>query len=223
MRSATAKTSWRLCEIRTTASPCSASRAIEVEHLLRLGHAERRGGLVEDHDARVPEHGARDRDRLPLAARERGDELPHRAQRRDREALHGLGRALLHLRLVEPLEDVVRLAPEEHVLDDVEVVAEREILVHDLDSEPGRVLRTVDRDRLAVEEDLTGIRGVDAGDALDQRRLAGAVVAHEGHDLAGAHLEVDVCQGLHRAEALRDPAQLERRRFGRDCRVHGGR
>ena len=60
-----------------------------------------------------------------------------------------LGRPLLHRRLVEPEERVVLLAAEEHVLDDVEVVAEREILVDDLDPEPGRVLRAVDRDRLA--------------------------------------------------------------------------
>ena len=34
------------------------------------------------------------------------------------------------------LEPVVRLAAEVHVLDDVEVVAEREVLVDDLDPEP---------------------------------------------------------------------------------------
>ena len=36
------------------------------------------------------------------------------------------------------------LAAEVHVLDDVEVVAEGEILVDDLDPEPGGVLRSVD-------------------------------------------------------------------------------
>ena len=46
------------------------------------------------------------------------------------------------------------LAAEVHVLDDVEVVAEREILVDDLDPELGGVLRAVDRDGLAVEADL---------------------------------------------------------------------
>ena len=50
--------------------------------------------------------------------------------------------------------DVVRLAAEVHVLDDVEVVAQREVLVDDLDPELGGVLRAVDRDRLAVEDDL---------------------------------------------------------------------
>ena len=46
------------------------------------------------------------------------------------------------------------LAAEIHVLDDVEVVAEREVLVDDLDPEPDRVLRARDVDGVALEEDL---------------------------------------------------------------------
>ena len=103
------------------------------------------------------------------------------------------------------------LAAEVHVLDDVEVVAEREILVDDLDPELRRVLRPVDVDRLAVEHDLAAVRRVDAGDALDQGRLAGAVVADEGHHLAGPDLEVDLRERLDGAEALRDPVELEQR------------
>ena len=76
------------------------------------------------------------------------------------------------------------LAAEVHVLDDVEVVAEREILVDDLDPEAGRVLRAVDVHLAALEEDLPAVVGMRAGDALDQRRLAGAVVADERHHLA---------------------------------------
>ena len=113
--------------------------------------------------------------------------------------------------LVEPAQAVELLAAEEHVLDDVEVVGQREVLVDDLDAEVGRVLRAVDRDGLAVEEDLALVDRVDAGDALDQRRLAGAVVADEGHDLAGRDVEVDLVEGLDGAEALRDSAQLEDR------------
>ena len=97
-----------------------------------------------------------------------------------------LARLRLHRRLLQALEAVVRLAAEVHVLDDVEVVAEREILVDDLDPELGRVLRAADRDLLAVEEHLALVHRVDAGDALDQRRLAGAVVADERHHLARA-------------------------------------
>ena len=69
-------------------------------------------------------------------------------------------------------------------------------------------------DLLAVEVDLAAVDRVDPGDALDQRRLAGAVVADERHDLARPYLEVDIRQRLHRAEALRDISRLERRRRG---------
>jgi hypothetical protein len=74
----------------------------------------------------------------------------------------------------------------------------------------------VDCDAVAVEEDLAGVDRVDPRDALDQRRLAGAVVTDERHDLAGADLEVDVIERLHRPEGLRDAAQLE----GRCSRRH---
>ena len=112
--------------------------------------------------------------------------------RRHAQAPERLGRPLLHRRLAEPADEVALLAAEVHVLDDVEVVAEREILVDDLDPELRRVLRPADRDLLPVEPGLALVDRVDAGDALDQRRLAGAVVADERHDLARAHLEVDV-------------------------------
>ena len=58
----------------------------------------------------------------------------------------------------------MRLAAEVHVLDDVEVVAEREILVDDLDPEPRGVLRAVRCDVLALEEDLAAVGGMNAGD-----------------------------------------------------------
>ena len=87
MRSATAKMSCRLCEMSTTARPCSARRLHELEHLLGLGDAERGGRLVEDHEAAVPHHGAADRDRLALAAREARDLLADRADGRHAKAL----------------------------------------------------------------------------------------------------------------------------------------
>ena len=129
--------------------------------------------------------------------------------RRDRQRLERLGRVLLHRRLGENLGPV-DLAAEVHVLDDVEVVAEREILVDDLDPEPGGVLRPVDVHLLPLEQDPAAVGGVGAGDALDERRLAGAVVADERHHLAGADLEVDVVERLHRAERLGDVLQLEK-------------
>ena len=186
----------------------------ELEHLMGLRDAERRGRLVEDHELRVPHHGLGDRDGLPLATREGGDVLAVRPDRGDREAAERLARAALHRRLVEAAEPIHELAPEVHVLDDVQVVAEREILVDDLDAERGGVLRLVDRHVLALEPELAGVRLVDPGDRLDEGRLAGAVVADERHHLARIGEEVDVDERLDGPEALRDAAKLDRGGFG---------
>ena len=97
-----------------------------------------------------------------------------------------------------------RLAAEEHVLDDVEVVAEREVLVDGLDPERGRVPRRADVHRVALAADLAGVGVWMPGDALDQHRLAGAVVAGQRGDLAGGDVEVDVDERVHGAEVLPD-------------------
>jgi hypothetical protein len=67
----------------------------------------------------------------------------------------------------------------------------------------------VDLDLLALEDDLAAVRLVRPGDRLDERGLAGAVVADERNDLRGVDLEVDVGERLDRAEALRDLLQLK--------------
>ena len=186
----------------------------EFEHLLGLRDPERRGRLVEDDELRVPHHGAGNRDRLALPARERRHLLADRADRRDAQRLQCLGGVLLHHRLLKDLERVVRLATEIHVLDDVEVVAECEVLVHDLDPEVGSFLRAGDVNAIAFEVDLALVDRVDARDALDQRRLARAVVADERHHLTASHLEIDVRERLDGAEGFGDAAKLEDWGFG---------
>ena len=48
---------------------------MSLEHGRRFAHAERRSRLVEDQHARAEMKGARNRQRLPLAARQGADEL----------------------------------------------------------------------------------------------------------------------------------------------------
>ena len=55
---------------------------------------------------------------------------------------------------------------------------------------------------------------------LDQRRLARAVVADEGHDLACMHVEINISQSRNGAEMLRDSAQTEHR-FARVAQLLG--
>ena len=63
--------------------------------------------------------------------------------------------------------------------------------------------------RLALEEDLPRARGVVSGEDLDEGGLAGAVVAHEAHDLPDADVEIDVLEGLDGPEVLRNASHRE--------------
>ena len=72
----------------------------------------------------------------------------------------------------------------------------------------------------AVQQDLAAIRLMDAGHDLDQRRLAGAVLAEQGVNLAGIERERHVLERLGGVEALGDVAHLQDRRG--DCRSVGG-
>ena len=82
-----------------------------------------------------------------------------------------------------PLRD---LAAEEDVGRRGQIVAERQILVDDLDAVPARFDRPVQHELLAVHAHRAVARAEIAGDHLDQRRLAGAVVAHQADHLAGS-------------------------------------
>ena len=107
------------------------------------------------------------------------------------------------------MRPAAKLAAEPQVGDDVEVVAQREVLEDGGDPELLRVGGARDLDDLAVELDGPGVRCVDAGEHLDEGGLAGAVVADERDDLALVHPEVDVGERLHRAEALGDAAHRQ--------------
>ena len=187
----------------------------QVEDLPRLRHTEGGRRLVEEDHLAVPEHRLGDGDGLPLTTREVGHQLTHRRHGADREAGERLARLLLHLSVGEERVRTTDLAAEKHVLGDVEVVGQGEVLVDELDPERGGRARVVDRHRLALEEQLTAVDAVDAREALDQRGLAGAVVTDQCGDLAGIDVEVHVVEHVHGAEALVELASREDR-FGHE-------
>ena len=61
----------------------------------------------------------------------------------------------------------------------------------------------------AGEAHLAGVGPQHARDDLDQRRLAGAVLAEHGVDGAAAAGEVDAFEGADALEVLRDAGQLD--------------
>ena len=72
---------------------------------------------------------------------------------------------------------------------------QREMLEHHADAEPAGVRRALDRHLLAAPDDLAGVRARDAVDDLDQRALAGAVLAQQRVNLGRADRQIDAVVG----------------------------
>ena len=68
------------------------------------------------------------------------------------------------------------------------------------------------------DADFPLVGRVDAGQHLDQGRLAGAVVAEERHDLTREQVDIDVLERVHATEGLRDAPKLHEGRRHRRLR-----
>ena len=212
IRSATCEDVLEVVADHHHAQPLVLESLDQAEHLGCLLDTERGCRLVEEHHLRLADQRARDRHRLALAAGEAAHLGPDAAQRRHRQVAQKLLGALLHVHLVDHVnrDAVHELLAEEKIRDHVEVVAQRQILKDGGDAEALRRLGCADPDLLAAEVGLTGVRGLDAVDGLDQGALAGAVVADQGDDLARVDLEVDLVEGPNGPEALGEPRSARR-------------
>ena len=101
-------------------------------------------------------------------------------------------------------------AGEIDVVDHRQAGEQRRDLIGAAQAAPDALVRREVRHVLAEEADGAGGRGEIAGDAVEQRGLAGAVRAEHGAPLARAHRQRDVGQRRERAEQPRHAAQLER-------------
>ena len=126
-----------------------------------------------------------------------------------RRSAHHLARALEHLLAIDEEAPADRLAAEIEVGRHVAHVDQGEVLKDGGDAELARRLRVADPDRVAADLELAAVRLMDAAEDLDQRRLAGAVVADDRQHLAFEHVEVDVLQGADVTEALRESPGLQ--------------
>ena len=111
---------------------------------------------------------------------------------------------------MRPTSRARRMAHED-VLGHGQLGVEAQLLVHRGDASGLCLVRAVEGDLLAVHADGARVRPVDAGDDLDERGLAGAVLAHQGVDLAGGDREVHVLQRPDARELLADALELEQR------------
>src|SRR5262249_37695069 len=106
------------------------------------------------------------------------------------------------------------LPAEVQVARDVQRRRHRECLVHGLDAGVAGVLRALEVHEPAVDVELAGIGHERAGEALDERRLAGAVVADDRQDLARVKVEVDAVEPDDAAERLHHAASGQHRFLG---------
>ena len=199
MRSLSSNTSSRRWLTKRIATPDAASRRTWRNSRLHLVRRQRGGRLVHDQDADVAGHRLGDLDRL-LA----GDgELRRRRPRVDvdLEAGEDRRRPLLHRRASARASPPVW--PMKMFSDDGEVGEDERFLVDAGDAQRLGVGRAAQLDDLAVDLEVAGVGPVQPGHDLDQRRLAGAVLADEGVDLARPQVERHAAQGVGRAEALR--------------------
>ena len=168
------------------------------EQVVGLGGRQRGRGLVEHEDAAIEREGSRDLHELAV----RGGQPFHRRLRGERQmqAREQVARAQAHLALEEDPSTPRQLAPGEDVARDGEVGKRHHLLVHHADPVHERVTGSRQCQPSIVEPDLPFVGRDDAGKDLEERRLAGAVLTHQGVRLAGSHAEADARQRPHGSE-----------------------
>ena len=198
--------------MKTTVRPSALELAQGAEQLLDLLRDEHRGGLVEDQRAGAPVEHLEDLDALPLAH----PEVLHQRVGVDVEPVPvgDLPDAPARGGDVQPAAGG-RLAAQDDVLEDGEVVGELEVLVDHADAGLDGVRRARERDGGAVELDGPLVGPLHPVEDLHEGGLAGAVLADDGVHGSAADAERDVLVGHDAREALGDPAQPDGRRLGR--------
>ena len=171
------------------------------EQPVGLAFRERRGRLVEDHDIGLGAEGLGDLHHLLLGAGEVHHLVP--GPEREAQAVQRLARLPGERRLVEEWP-ARQLIAEEQVLLDRELRHQREFLKHGAHAELACMVHRVNYGRLAAQMDRSARRPVKAGDDLDQRRLARAVLAEQHVHFARAHVEIDAIERERAGKLLRE-------------------
>src|SRR5262249_6080295 len=171
------------------------------------------GGLVGQHELWLVHEGARDCHALHLSARKlaritcggRGEPDGTEHVRDARGAWTG--------------RKAVQYQRQRYVLRDRKVRQQVESLKNEADAPAAKqgALRIGQRGNLdAVERDLPPVRLIEARYEVEQRGLADAGLAHDGHVLAARQLNRDTAQHFARSDAAIGLAQVADRQHGAD-------
>ena len=119
--------------------------------------------------------------------------------------------ARAHRGFVEPAV-AADLAAREDVARHAEVGEAQHLLVDHADAVLDGLARARVVEAPAVPADLAGVGRDEAGQDLQQRGLAGAVLAHQRVRAAGGDLEADAAQGVDGAKRFANAAELQTHR-----------
>ena len=187
--------------------PSSASCDHGVEHLLDHLRIERRGRLVEQHDLRVHAQRAGDRDALLLAAGQLARIFAGLLG--DLDALEIVHRDLLGVALLGILR--TQIGASVQVLQHGQVREQVEVLEHHADLAADLVdLLEVVGELDAVDDDAALLVLLQAVDAADHGRFAGAGRPADDDALAARDAQVDVAQHVEFAVPLVHADDLDR-------------
>jgi hypothetical protein len=180
--------------------------AQHAEQMIGFRIGERRRRFVEHEDPAIKGERARDLEELAVSGRQRaGERVRIDPQRQSTE--HRL-RAGAHRRLIKAAE-AADLPAAENVGRDAEVRQAQHLLVDHADAVLDGLARAGRGKRLAAPADLAAIGLDQPGQDLQQRRLAGAVLADEGVRFALGDIEADAAQRVDGAKRFVDALETE--------------
>ena len=158
-------------------------------HLLFLSKCG--SGLIENQHPSPKVNGARNRQGLPLAARQGADVLPGIGDL-DSNFCHFCSGNLvhfLHLQQAERANTPDHFPTQEKVTSDRCQCIQGKVLIDGSDSYPAGISRRAKIDSLTFHQDFAPCGRVHTGQNLDQCRFTGAVVAQKRMDLTCLYIE----------------------------------
>src|SRR5882724_924627 len=191
--------------------PRSRDQRLHDRRLVRGAHTRCR--LVEEDDLRSQGERGRHVEELLVPLRQ----LPRRHVTlvREAEQLGDLEGGLLHLAIPGERREQAGAAPEARHAGGLQGLEDREV-GKDLDelegsghAEPRQAHRADAADLAALEAHAARARFRDAGEDVDQRRLAGAVGSDDRDELARVDPEAHAVEGAELAVELPEPVRLE--------------
>jgi hypothetical protein len=181
------------------------------EQPLDLALLQRGGRLVEHEHAALPVQRLGDGDQLALGEAQRAH-APLRIDTHIELGQRG-ARVLPHARSVDQRERskaAHREIAERDILGDRQRRHQPQLLRDGNDAGGDGVARAGEMAGLAGDENIAAVGTMHTAEDADERRLAGAVLADNGVDLAERHVEVDAVERGGRAELLADASDARR-------------